>query len=158
MQSGLIPPDSSSTAYSRSGLGHTVKVGAVRSLTLRARTITTAICKEPVDGRIAANGNQRRRRRTTRPHGPRWPPVDRAPPSRFASGSGDLGVHASVCPCGGRVERDRIEGRLDELKALLSARSLGRVLGRVGTGSELCKRDRRDRDLCRERMTVVQLR
>lgn len=55
MRSGLIPPDTS-TGYSRSGLVHTVNVGAVRSLTLGARTITTAIWKEPVDGRIAVHG------------------------------------------------------------------------------------------------------
>jgi hypothetical protein len=55
MRCGLVPPDSS-TGDSRSGLVRTVNVGAVRTLTLGVRTITTAIWKEPVDGRIAVRG------------------------------------------------------------------------------------------------------
>lgn len=55
MCSDLAPHDLS-TGYSRSGLVRTVNVGAVRSLTLGARTIRTAIWKEPVDGRVAVRG------------------------------------------------------------------------------------------------------
>jgi hypothetical protein len=76
--------------------------------------------------------------------------VDRSTTSRFASSAGDRGVHKSVGTSCRYVKRNRLEGRLGSLKAILATCALGWVGGHVGASSQLRECDRRHCDLRRQ--------
>jgi hypothetical protein len=76
--------------------------------------------------------------------------VDRSATSRIASGADDRGVDPSVCASCGCVERDRLEGCLGSLDAILATCALGWVGGRVGTTGQLCECDGGHCDLRRQ--------
>ena len=76
--------------------------------------------------------------------------VDRPAPPCFTSSAEDGGVHTSVCASCRCVERDRFEGRLGSLEAILATSPLGWVVCRVRPGGEFRERDRGHSDLRRQ--------
>jgi hypothetical protein len=80
--------------------------------------------------------------------------VNRSLSTCLTTSAGRFGVDGSVRPGAGGVERERVEGRLGQLQALLASGAFGRIGGGVGAGGEFGEGDRGEREFRRERLRI----